>query len=69
MQINVFFDRIGEKKTLKLERAITNVKGLLEKLGINPVEVIVVKNGKIALESEILKGGDKIKIVSVVSGG
>jgi len=68
MKLKVFFDRLNEKKEIEIEENI-NVKQLLEKLGINPVEVVVVKNGKIVVEGEKLKDGDELKLISVVSGG
>jgi sulfur carrier protein ThiS len=42
---------------------------LLKELKINPSSVIIVKNDEIVLEDEILEEKDKVKILSVVSGG
>lgn len=41
----------------------------LEKIGILPEAVIATCNGELILEDEILKSGDTIKLVSVISGG
>jgi len=46
-----------------------NVKGLLTELKINPEEFIVVSNNEVVLEETILRNTDKIKILSVISGG
>ena len=48
---------------------ITDVKELLEKLGINPVTVLVVKNGRLAVLGAEISKGDKIEILPIVSKG
>lgn len=45
------------------------VQDLLEDMDINPVTVVTKVNGKIKTEDEELKQGDKVELVSVVSGG
>ena len=45
------------------------IEEVLKSLGINPVEVIVAKNGKIVSEDETAGFGDELKIVRVVHGG
>ncbi len=54
-------------KTFNIEAK--TVKELLIKLKINPTTVLVTRNNEIILESEKLNKDDKIKILSVVSGG
>jgi thiamine biosynthesis protein ThiS len=41
----------------------------LEKVSILPESVIATRNGEMILEDEILKEGDVIKLVAVISGG
>ncbi len=41
----------------------------LKKIGIEPESVLVVVNGKLTTDEVILKDGDKVKLVAVVSGG
>jgi sulfur carrier protein len=41
----------------------------LEKIGVLSESVIAVRNGEMILEDEILKDGDEVKLVSVISGG
>ena len=41
----------------------------LEKCGIMPESVIASREGELILDDEILKAGDEIKLVSVISGG
>jgi len=45
------------------------VKDLLAKLKINPVTVIVVRNKEIVTKEAKLKEKDKVRILSVISGG
>ncbi len=56
------------KKSIKKEFNGT-VNELLKELKLNKETVIVVRNGELVTEEEILKNNDKIKILSVVSGG
>ncbi len=41
----------------------------LKKVGIEPESVLVVVNGKLTTDDVILKDGDAVKLVAVVSGG
>lgn len=68
MKVKIFFDRINKEQIIEIERN-TTIRKLLKKLNINPVEVVVVKNGRIVIESEKINDGDEIKIISTVSGG
>jgi len=68
MQINVFFDRENKEKTIKLD-VNSSVKDLLSKMNINPVTVIVSKDNNIIMENEKINDRDKIKLISVISGG
>ncbi len=56
----------GKKKRV---RGVKDVASLFEKLKLNPGEYVVSVNGKIVLEDEKLKEGDKVKLYPVVSGG
>lgn len=67
MEIKVFIEKQNKTKTVLMKKA--DVKELLKKLKINPVTVIVVKENKLLTEDHVLKNKDKIKILSVVSGG
>ncbi len=41
----------------------------LQKTGIVPESVIATRNGEMILDDEILKDGDVVKLVAVISGG
>ena len=68
MQINVFFDRENKEKTIEVDEN-SSVKDLLGKMKINPVTVIVSRDNNILTEDEKINDRDKIKLISVISGG
>jgi sulfur carrier protein ThiS len=41
----------------------------LDKAGVLPESVIATRNGELILEDEILKDGEVVKLVAVISGG
>lgn len=41
----------------------------LQKINVVPESVIATREGEMILEDEILKGGDKVKLIAVISGG
>lgn len=46
-----------------------SVQHALEKIGVNPVTVLVTRAGKLITDDEILHEGDVVKLVAVISGG
>jgi|TARA_B100000315_G_C14576633_1_gene588234 sulfur carrier protein ThiS len=68
MQINMFYDKENREKTIELG-ADSSVKDLLEKIKVNPVTVIVSRDNNILTEDEKLNDKDKIRLISVISGG
>ncbi|RLE82779.1 MAG: hypothetical protein DRJ51_00440 [Thermoprotei archaeon] len=61
--------RIGKReKVMKVKRAV-KVISILRDLNINPVEVVVLKDGVPVTEEEVLVKDTCIEIISVVSGG
>lgn len=68
MKIKVFIQRSGETKLVDLEEN-SRIGDLLKSLVISPSEIVPVKNGIIVTEKEILRDGDEVKLLSVVSGG
>jgi sulfur carrier protein ThiS len=45
------------------------VRDAILKCGLNPEQVLAVRNGKLIHEATILKDNDEIKLVAVISGG
>ncbi len=41
----------------------------LEKINVIPESIIATRNGEMILDDEILKDGDVIKLIAVISGG
>jgi sulfur carrier protein ThiS len=68
MPIKVFNDRENTEKLLETKSNVS-VKDLLGKLNINPVTVIVSRDGDIMTEEDIVGKDDEIKLISVISGG
>lgn len=50
-------------------RAGMTLLSALKLIGVLPESVIAVRNGEMILEDEILKDGDVVKLVAVISGG
>ena len=55
-------------KVIEVKPGMTLLSSL-QKADILPESVIATKNNELILEDEILKDGDVIKLVSVISGG
>jgi len=58
----------GETVELELPEG-TTVKKLMKVLKIDPTRSIVIKNAEALTESYVLKEGDKITVLPIVSGG
>ena len=41
----------------------------LKKMGVSPQAVLAVRNGQLITEDEMLRDGDVLKLISVISGG
>jgi sulfur carrier protein len=41
----------------------------LQKIDVVPESVIATRDGEMILEDEILKDGDEVKLIAVISGG
>jgi sulfur carrier protein ThiS len=57
----------GTTKELQIEKAL--IEDILTYLKINPVEVIVAKNGKITTECDLVQSTDQLKIIRIIHGG
>ncbi|RME89341.1 MAG: thiamine biosynthesis protein ThiS [Anaerolineae bacterium] len=55
-------------KEYEVEAGITLLKAL-KKVGILPESVIATREGEMITEDEVLKEGDVIKLIAVISGG
>ena len=68
MQISVFFDRENKEKTIEIGQN-SSVKDLLANMKLNPVTVIVSRDNNVITEDEKVNDNDKIRLISVISGG
>lgn len=66
--MEIYFEKENKTKKINLKKNIT-LKELLKELNITLDSIILVKNDEICLEDEIVTNKDKIKLLSVVSGG
>jgi sulfur carrier protein ThiS len=57
----------GTTKELHIEKTL--IEDILAHLEINPVEVIVAKNGKITSERDFVQSDDQLKIIRIIHGG
>jgi sulfur carrier protein len=64
--MEILIEKTGKLIKLRFEGKVSL---LLSKLKINPETVIVVKNDELITEDDSLLDKDKIKLVSVISGG
>ena len=58
-----------ERNNIKKELEVSSIKQAAEKLKINLEEVIITKNNQLVTEESKLKQNDKLKFLSVISGG
>ena len=64
--MEVYLEKTDEHKTLSFKGT---VETLLEKLGLNPEEALVVRAHELLSLDDHVYDTDKIRILSVISGG
>ena len=50
-------------------RSGMTVRSALERVGLDPLAVLALRNKKLINDQTLLEPGDKIKLVNVISGG
>jgi sulfur carrier protein ThiS len=55
-------------KTYEVKPGIT-ARDAIKKIGMEPEAVLVIVNGKLVTDDVVLRDGDQVKLVAVVSGG
>jgi len=66
--MEIFLEK--DNKTIELEiKESKSLKNILKELDVSVESVILIKNDEICLEDELINNYDKIKLLSVVSGG
>ena len=66
--MKVFIEKDNQTKEVPLSEE-TSCIDVLKQLEISREAVILVKNGSVCLDEEMLKDSDELKLLSVVSGG
>ena len=64
--MKIFIERHKKHKSMRFNGS---VKDLLKRLKINPEEVIVAANNELVTADDKLRDSDKVKVLSVISGG
>jgi sulfur carrier protein ThiS len=59
---------VFRNKRFEVKGNIT-ARDALKKIGVEPEGVLVVVNGRLTTDDVILRDGDSVKLVAVVSGG
>ncbi len=59
---------ILRKKEYYIEGTLT-VKDALKQLGLSPESHLVVRDGLLLNENDVLRNGEVVKLVAVISGG
>ena len=52
-----------------MEQGPGTVAALLQEMGINPLEVMVARNGTLVPEQAAIGGDDEIRIIRIAHGG
>ena len=60
---------LPDQKTIDIDRVPAPVEKVLLELGINPLEVIVVRNGKMISEDAVVQADDEIRVIRIAHGG
>jgi sulfur carrier protein ThiS len=53
----------------EVNEGISSIEDILKKMKINPVEVIVSKNGRITSELDFVESEDQIRVIRIIHGG
>ena len=59
---------IFRKKTYKVKAGMT-LRHVLSKIDIEPESVLAIRNGDLLTDDEIIRDGEEIKLVAIISGG
>ena len=60
---------LPDQKTIDIDHVPAPVEKILLEIGINPLEVIVARNGKMISEDTVIQEDDEIRIIRIAHGG
>ncbi len=59
---------VYRKQTFELAGTLT-VKDALRQLGLSPETHLVIREGELLNENDVLRDGEEVRIISAISGG
>jgi sulfur carrier protein len=60
---------LPDRSTRVIDPAPANVGAILQREGINPLEVMVTRDGKLVTEDTLVSGDDELRIIRISHGG
>ena len=60
---------LPDQKTIDIDHVPAPAEKILLEMGINPLEVIVARNGKMISEDTVIQEDDEIRIIRIAHGG
>ncbi|MCX6689559.1 MAG: MoaD/ThiS family protein [Methanoregula sp.] len=60
---------LPDKSERMIDAGARTVEQVLVDLGINPIEVIVSRNGRLVPDDAVVSGDDEIRIIRIAHGG
>jgi sulfur carrier protein len=60
---------LPDRNTRVIDPAPATVEAILQRVGINPLEVMVSRDGKLIPEDTLVSGDDEIRIIRISHGG
>jgi sulfur carrier protein ThiS len=60
---------LPDRSTRIIDPAPATIEAILQNEGINPLEVMVVRDGKLITEDTLVSGDDVIRIIRISHGG
>jgi sulfur carrier protein len=60
---------LPDRSTRVLDHAPATVEAILQQEGINPLEVMVSRDGKLITEDTLVSGNDELRIIRISHGG
>ncbi|HUW86569.1 MAG TPA: MoaD/ThiS family protein [Methanoregula sp.] len=60
---------LSDKDVRILEHSPAPIEQILLEQGINPLEVIISRNGKLVSEDTVIETGDEVRVIRIAHGG
>jgi sulfur carrier protein len=60
---------LPDRSSRILDPEPSTVEAILQKEGINPLEVMVSRDGKLVTEDSVVSGDDELRIIRISHGG